>query len=248
MPDLPLLLLALALVTGSAVVQGTTGFGYNILVVPLLALFIDPKVVIPTVILNNVLLDCALLGTAWRDVTPGRIWLLVLAGLIATPIGVVLLGVIDPEPIRVLIGLAVVLSGVAMLSGVRRRIRDERLASTVAGASGGLMNGLIGMAGPPVILLFANQAMPPSQFRANIVTYFTAITFIAVAAFWLNGALTEEVLWLTLATIPATSLGVVLGIRLHSRVPVDTFLRVSLLLVVLAGGTALVAGVVRLVT
>jgi hypothetical protein len=31
-------------------------------------------------------------------------------------------------------------------------------------------------------------------------------------------------------------------------VPVDTFLRVSLLLVVLAGGTALVAGVVRLGT
>ena len=248
MPELPLLLLAFVLVAGSAVVQGTTGFGFNILVVPLLALFIDPKLVIPTIILNNVLLDCAVLGTSWRYVSPGRIWLLVVAGLIATPIGVLLLSVLNPEPVRVLIGLVVVGSGVAMLAGVKRQITDERLASGVAGASGGLMNGLIGMAGPPVILLFANQSMPPREFRANIVTYFTAITIIAVAAFWLNGDLTDDVLQLTAATLPATSLGVLLGIHLHSRVPIETFHRVSLLLVVLAGITALIAGIIAIAT
>ena len=121
------------------------------------------------------------------------------------------------------------------------------LASGVAGSLGVVMNVLIGVAGPPVILLFANQGMPPAQFRANIVTYFTAITVVAVASFWLNGALTDEVLTLTAVTLPATALGVAIGIRMHSRVPLETFHRVSLLLVILAGATALLAGLLTVV-
>lgn len=246
MPDAPLLLLALVLVFASATLQGTTGFGYNILLVPLLALYIDPKVVVPTIILHNVLLDLAVLVTARREVNLQRIRLLVLAGLVTTPIGVVLLGVADPEPLRVLIGMVVVLTGVAMLAGFRRSFRDERVASGVAGSLGGMMNGLIGMAGPPVILLFANQGMPPLEFRANIVTYFTAITFVAVVALALDGAITDDVTSLTAATIPATALGVVAGILLHGRVPVELFTRLSLVLVILAGGLAFLAGIVAI--
>jgi uncharacterized membrane protein YfcA len=248
MPDFPVLVLALVLVTGGAVVQGTIGFGYNILVVPLLALFIAPKEVVPTVILNNVLLDAVVLASAWREVSLRRIWLLILAGLVATPIGVLLLDVIDPQPIRVLIGLVVVLSGAAMLGGARRQISNERLASGLAGSGGGLMNGLVGLPGPPVILLFANQRMSPRQFRANIVTYFTVVTVIAAVAFWLNGALTNDVASLTAVTIPATGLGVAVGIALHKHVPLDLFYRASLVLVILAGATVLVAGLVAVTT
>jgi uncharacterized protein len=248
MPDLPVLLLALLLVTGGAVVQGTIGFGYNILVVPLLALFIAPREVVPTVILNNVLLDSVVLATAWREVSLRRIWLLVLAGLITTPVGVLLLDVVDPQPIRVLIGLIVVLSGTAMLAGIRRQFSNERLASGLAGSGGGLMNGLVGLPGPPVILLFANQGMSPSKFRANIVTYFTVVTVIAVVAFWLNGEITRDVASLTAVTIPATSLGVAAGIALHKHVPLDLFYRASLVLVILAGVTVLVAGLLAMAT
>ena len=246
MPELPVLIFALGVVGASATLQGTTGFGYNILVVPLLALFIDPKTVIPAVILHNVVIDLAVLVTAYNYVNLRRIWLLLLAGLIGTPLGVLLQSLFDPDPLRLLIGAVVTLVGLTMLAGLKREIADERLASGVAGSLGGTMNGLIGMAGPPVILLFANQGMPAREFRANIVTYFTLITGIALIAFGLDGALTTDVFELALVTVPATSLGVVLGIRLHGHVPLELFHRVSLVLVVAAGGTVLVAGLVAL--
>jgi uncharacterized protein len=248
MPDLPLLLFALILVSGGAVVQGTIGFGYNILVVPLLALFIAPKEVVPTVLLNTVLLDGVVLATAWRQVSVRRIWLLTLTGLVTTPVGVLLLHVVDPQPVRVLIGLIVVLSGSAMLAGMRRRFSNEGLASSLAGSGGGLMNGLVGLPGPPVILLFANQGMAPSQLRANIVAYFTVVTLIAVLVFWLNGDLTHDVASLTAVTIPATILGVAAGIALHKHVPLALFYRASLIMVVLSGTTVLVAGLLAMAT
>jgi uncharacterized membrane protein YfcA len=237
-----LLIPALVLVTGSAALQSTTGFGYNILVVPLLALFIDPKIVIPTVILHNILLDAVVLISAREFVNLGRIRLMLLTGIVCAPLGVLIQGLVDTQPLRILIGTVVIATGLIMLAGYRRYISNERVAMSVAGSLGGTMNGLVGMAGPPVILLFANQGMPPREFRANIVTYFFLITLIATAAFWADGALTRDVFELTLVTIPATAVGLAVGIRLHGKVPLATFQRVSLLLVIGAGLTAIVAG------
>ena len=246
MPALPLVVLAFVLVAACAVVQGATGFGFNILAVPLLVLFIDPKVVVPTIILQNVLLDCAVLAASWRFANFRRIWLLVLAGITGTPVGVILLRFVDPEPLRVVIGLAVMLSGAAMLLGVRRTLANENFASAVAGFVGGSMNGLVGMAGPPVILLMANQAVEPREFRANIVTYFTVITFFAVASLWAGGQVTHDAVVLSLALVPGTALGVLAGIRLHSRVPIELFLRASLVLVIVAGASAFAVGLATL--
>ncbi len=246
MPDPPLFVFALLLVGTSAVIQGTTGFGFNILVVPLLSLFFDPKVVIPTVIIHNIVLDGLVLATAWQSANLRRIWVLVLAGVLGTPVGVLLLSIINPEPLRVAIGLVVVLTGIALLLGFRRTIANELVASGVAGSLGGTMNSLVGMAGPPVILLFANQGMAPEEFRANIVTYFTIITVLAIASFWAKGSLDADVLTLAAVTMPATVLGVLLGIRLHSRVSGEQFLRASLFLVVLAGSASFIAGLLAL--
>lgn len=246
MPGLPLLILTFALVGACATVQGATGFGFNILVVPLLVLYIDPKVVVPAIIIQNVLLDCLVLATAWRFADLRRIWVLVLAGVVGTPVGVVLLGFVDPNPLRIVIGLAVVFTGAAMLLGFKRTLENERLASAVAGSLGGAMNGLVGMAGPPVILLMANQGMEPREFRANIVTYFTVITFIAVASLEARGEFTHDVLNLALAIIPATTLGVIAGIRIHGNVPIELFLRASLVLVVIAGASAFIVGMLTL--
>ncbi len=246
MPDLPVLIFALLLVAASSVIQGTTGFGFNILVVPLLSLFFDPKVVVPTVILHNIVLDGFVLASAWRFANLRRIWLLVLMGVLGTPIGVLLLSVVNPDPLRVIIGLIVVVTGLALLLGFRRTIANELIASGVAGSLGGASNSLVGMAGPPVILLFANQGMPAQEFRANIVTYFAIITAFAIVFFALKGSLNDDVFTLTAVTMPATVVGVLAGIRLHHRVSSELFLRASMVLVVLAGAASFAAGVLAL--
>ena len=55
-----------------------------------------------------------------------------------------------------------------------------------------------------VILLFENQGMAPSWFRANIVAYFTIVTLVAVLVFSLDGDLTHDIASLTAVTVPAT--------------------------------------------
>jgi uncharacterized membrane protein YfcA len=247
MPELPVLLAALVVVAMSASLRGITGFGYNILLVPLLALFFDPKVVVPTVILHNFVLNLIMLAATWRAVDLRRIWLLVASGLVGTPLGVFLLGIVDADPLRLTIGAVVVLTGAALFAGLRWPIADERLASVLAGFAGGILNGMVGMAGPPVILLFANQGMHPTQFRANIGGYFTIVTAVAVAGFWLGGSITSEVTSLTVVTLPAAAIGLLIGMALHERVPSSQFYRLSLGVVMLAGAIAVLDGVLSAV-
>ncbi len=132
MPDPALLVFALVVVAVSATLQGTTGFGYNILVVPLLALFIDPKTVIPAVILHNIVIDLAVLVTAWRFVNLRRIWRLLLAGLIGTPIGVLIQGIIDPDPLR----LATVPATTAGVTDQNYNLQTGDLSAPLMGRKG----------------------------------------------------------------------------------------------------------------
>lgn len=226
----------------ASVLQGVTGFGYNIIVIPLLAIYVEPAAAVIAVILHNVVLNTVLLLHAWRALRVRRIWLLTLAGTAATPFGALLLRVIEPAPARVIIGVFVTATGLAMLAGFTRAIRNERLASAVVGFAGGITNGAAGMAGPPVILFFANQGMPPREFRANIVGFFAVLTLVAVPSFAATGVLTAERAQFGLALMPAVIIGVIGGLALHRHVSDRVFRRLTLGLVVLAGAIALVTG------
>ncbi|MBM3940807.1 MAG: sulfite exporter TauE/SafE family protein [SAR202 cluster bacterium] len=243
MPELPILIAALMLIFGTAIVNGVTGFGYNILAIPLLALLLEPEAAITAVIVHNVALNGIVLFDARKSVRPGRIWLLTLAGAVATPFGALILRAVDPGPLRVFIGAMVTLTGIAMLTGFRKAIRNESVASGVVGGASGLLSGSIGAAGPPVILFFANQGMDPREFRANIVAFFNVMTYIAIVSFISTGVMTVDRATLGMMTMPAAVLGVVLGIRLHGRVPAARFRKLTLALVLVAGVSAMYAGV-----
>lgn len=236
------LIASAVIVLAASVLQGVTGFGYNIVVIPLLTIYLEPAAAVTAVVLHNVVLNAVLLLNAWRSARVRRIWLLALAGAVATPAGALVLRAIEPAPARIIIGVFVIATGVAMLAGFTRAFRSERLASGVVGLAAGVTNGAVGMAGPPVILFFANQGMPPREFRANIVAFFAVATLVAVPSFVATGVLTPERARFGAALMPAVIAGVVAGVILHPRVSDRTFRRLTLTLVVLAGAVALMTG------
>ena len=243
MPEPSILAVSVTIALLASVLQGITGFGYNIIVIPLLALYLEPAHAVVAVMVNNVVLNSLMLAFFWRAVCVGRIWLLTLAGVVATPAGALALRAVDPGAARIAIGVVVMGTGLAMLAGFRRTIRNEAAASGLIGTAGGVLNGAVGMAGPPVILFFANQGLRPGEFRANIVAYFAVLTAVAAPSYAMTGTLTAERALFGLLLTPALVVGVLAGVALHRRVPEQAFRRLTLGLVVLAGVVALGTGV-----
>ena len=83
-----------------------------------------------------------------------------------------------------------------------------------AGATSGFLNGLSGMAGPPIAFYYLAGNEPAARVRANLTTYFVFVDLIALASF----ASRDLIGWSTgvqgLFLAPAVMLGGLLGERL----------------------------------
>ena len=244
MIDMPVIVVSGVAVFAAALVQGVQGFGFVIVAAPVLAIYLEPTLVVPVMLLQSVALNAAIMIGAYRWINLRRVWALVLAGAAMTPVGAALLIGLDAAIIRVLIGIVVGTTAVGMLLGVQHTASRELLASVPVGAASGVLGGVAGLSGAPVVLFFTNQSVDPKESRANLVFYFQVLNLVALPSFAVGGILTRDVFVLSLELLPGALAGVGVGIWLASRVAVAAFRRISLFVVLLAGVGAIVSGLI----
>jgi uncharacterized membrane protein YfcA len=243
MVDVPLILLSAAAIFAAALVQGVTGFGFVIVAAPVLTIYLEPTLVVPVMLLVSVFLNAAIMAHGYRWMNLRRVWALIIAGAAFTPVGAALLIGLDAAIIRVLVGVVVGATAIAMLFGLRRSASRELLVSVPVGAVSGVLGGAAGLSGAPVVLFFTNQSVDPRESRANIVFYFQVLNVVALPSFAVGGILTREVFTLALEVLPGAVAGVAGGIWLSSRISVALFSRISLVIVMLAGVGAIASGI-----
>jgi uncharacterized protein len=238
MPDLltvPFLISAVvAIVAG--MVRGFAGFGAAMLMTPIFSALYGPAVGIALCLLLEIAVALPLLPRVVRLVDWRRIGLLLLAAAFGVPLGNVALTHTEPEPMRWVIS-AIVLSAVVLLaSGWRFRGRPNVATTFAAGATSGFLNGLSGMAGPPIAFYYLAGKDSAARVRANLTTYFVFVDLFAIAAF----ASRDLIGWSTgvhgLFLAPAIMLGGVLGERLFPLASEGFYRRLAL---VLLAGVAL---------
>jgi hypothetical protein len=110
-----------------------------------------------------------------------------------------------------------------------------------AGATSGFLNGLSGMAAPPIAFYYLAGSEPAARVRANLTTYFVFVDLIALASF----ASRDLIGWSTgvqgLFLAPVIMLGGVVGERLFPLASETFYRRLALgLLVCVAIGSLLV--------
>ncbi|MCK4637393.1 MAG: sulfite exporter TauE/SafE family protein [Methanomicrobia archaeon] len=222
--------------------QGLIGFGVILFSAPIMILFLPAKIVVPMIMIYSALINATILFEARKWVDLKRIWLLIIAGMIGVPIGTYLLIVLDDNILRMFIGSIIILFAAALLTGFKKKIKNEKLAFPPIGFIGGLLGGSTSMSGPPVILFFTNQGLKKQVFRANLVAYFMAMSLVAISSFIVGGLIITEVIRYTILFLPAMIFGVVIGIKLVHRVEEKLFQNIVLIVVIVAGVLSVISG------
>jgi uncharacterized protein len=223
-------------------VQAVTGFGFVIVAAPIMATFLVPTLLVPILVGQGLVLNFIVMYHSRRYFNLRRVWLLMAAGVAATPVGALLLIYLDPAVLKIAIGVVVGVTAIAMLLGLQRRATHERAASVPVGAASGVLMGSTGLAGVPIILFFANQGVDAREFRANTVAYLQAVTLAAMPSFFVSGVLTANAALLGAQLLPASLVGVGFGIWLSRYVSAALFKRVALLVVMGAAVGAVASG------
>jgi uncharacterized membrane protein YfcA len=210
---------------GAAMLAGVIGFGYALLSTPLLLALGYPPAVIVTANLSIVLVTR--IAVAWRlraSVHWPRVGLLFAASVPGLAIGARLQAMLDPETLRLVIGLAVVVVATILLVQLPRRIRiaprENTAARLAAGFAGGVLGTTTSLSGVPPALYLSRLGLDPVRFIADLAVYFVLTNAAGLLLLVLNRALAPSALLTTTAVwLPGALAGTLLGVRLGARVP-----------------------------
>lgn len=235
------LLAALIVTLFGGVASGLAGFGFALICVPLLLLIYPPQTVVAISILLSLLTGWIILPGVWRQIRLRTVAALVPWAILGVFVGVALLRVLDVAQIKLLASLVVAGFALAMLRGWTPPGADSPFATGLAGTASGALNALTGVAGPPVIMLFVARNLDTHAFRTSIVAYFVLIDVAALAILVRVGEIGWTETRTALILLPAAVAGTFIGRHLVSRVAVETFRRLVLIMVMSTGALGVVA-------
>ncbi|GAA4004244.1 sulfite exporter TauE/SafE family protein [Allokutzneria multivorans] len=181
------LLVAGLIVLVGAVVQGSIGYGLNLLAGPLLAL-IDPALVpVPVLMIACVQAALAVVRehkhTEWRGVG----WAMV-GRLPGNVLGVLAVASLPLAQFNIVIGVSVLVCvGLSMLS---LKLSPTRPGLVVAGAASGAFGTASSIGGPPIALLYQHSTGP--VVRATLGAYFLLASISSVVTLLIAGQVRVE--------------------------------------------------------
>ena len=234
--------IGLAIFLFSAALQGLTGFGFSILAIPLITLFISPKTAVPILLIYSMIINIVVLYSARKAVNLKKIWILLAAGIITMPLGTHLLVIMNENLLKIFIGSMILIFGILLLIGFRKQFTNEKIAMLPVGMISGLLGGSISISGPPIILFLSNQEVDKYTFRGNLAAYFFILNLFTIPVYYLNGLLTKEVWNYSLTFLPGLMIGVVVGNLLSHKIKENHFKKITLILLIIMGLLSIVSG------
>ena len=231
------LLVALLIAVG-AVAQATSGFGFALLTVPLLAVLLGPKTAVVTSNVVGIGLVSLMVVRNHHGVVRRTVLLVSVAAILAMPVGLLILTEVDARLLTGIIGVTVLASTVALAKGLR--LPDLDPTDVVAGLVSGLLATSTGTNGPPLVIAFQGKDLEPVVFRATLAAAFCAQSVATLIAFTASGRITIDVVKAALAGYPGILVGVLAGEKLAAFIDRRQF-RVVVLAMLVASALASIA-------
>ena len=215
--------------------QSLSGFGLALVTMSLLPSLIGLQTSAPLVAMVGLVLEIIMV-VRYREVLQVKsISRLLIASLVAIPIGVIYFHKLDEKIALLVLGLVVILYALYGLIGFRLPDLKHTAWPWIFGFTSGLLGGAYNVAGPPVIVYGNSRKWPPMEFKSNLAGFFLIGSSVVTFTHWLNGNITSNVLSLFLRTLPALLLGFVLGQFLDRWLNPELFRKIVLVLLVILG-------------
>jgi uncharacterized protein len=212
-------------VLAAGIVRGYSGFGFSMISVVSLSLFLPPARVVPVILLLEVMASAWLLPRVWRRIHwTSLTWLS--PGMVAgIPAGVHLLAIAPVRFMRMAIALVVMVLAVLLWRGFQLKKMPGRGKIVATGLVSGILNGSTSMGGPPVILFYFSGPAGATVSRATLIFYFFCTDILAFGMSMAHGLVDTHSVVLGGVFLVPLLCGVSLGNRLFRNSEAEVFKR-----------------------
>ena len=215
--------------------QSLSGFGFAIVVMPVLTLMLGIQTAAPLVALTALTVYIINVARFRRSINAREVLRLGLASALGVPMGIWILANMDATLVKQALGLVLILFATYSLARPSVAWTPSPRWVYPAGFVAGCLGGAYNTPGPPAILYGTLRQWPRDEFRAGLQTLFLVNGLLVVSSHLVAGHLTLPVLTYCLYTVPALALGIFFASRVDSRVDRDRFRTLVAVMILLLG-------------
>lgn len=221
-------LIACAALFVAELVYVLLGFGSGLIAVGVLALVLpEIRDVVVIVLLVNLPAEIFVVWTSRKEIRKRGTLLLAIGIAIGIPVGGWILTFGQPTFLLSLLGLVLVVVGaVFLLIPEGGRMKMPSFIGPATGLTSGLLTGLFGTGGPPLVLFFRIQGLTKAAFRGNLMVLFLMMAVVRLPSYWGLGLITPARLIAGAVVMPAVLAGGVVGHFIHIDLSEQAFRRI----------------------
>ena len=223
--------------------RGGTGFG-AVIGMPLLALVLPMKALVPVWTLLGFASSAAILGRERRHVSRSAFIAFIPWCLLGIALGLYFFTRVDSRMLTHGLGVLVIAyAAIAMWNAMRRPhdpVQMPRAVGPLSGTVSGMVGALFGTMGSMFFVIFLDtHSLPKAQFRATMSAMLLLLSTVRGIGYYAVGEFTQESWLMFAAAFPAMLAGIYAGDRIQLRINEVTFRRVACATLCLCGVTLL---------
>lgn len=219
----------------SAFIQGVAGFGNALVAVPLLAMLLDIKTIIPLIALNGLVIGVTLFLRLRERLDIKAALPLIISSLPAIPLGVYFMKSMDAGLIKAALSIMLTSYSAWALIGGKINFRLNEKFGYIFGFVSGLMGGAFSINGPVAILYALTQPWDIDKMKITLTTYFL-ISNIAIVFFHITtGVTTWDVAGYFAWGAPLLITGTLAGLAVYDRIDRRTAAKVVYVMIFVTG-------------
>jgi hypothetical protein len=220
--------------------QGVAGFGLALVAMPLIIESLGVQSATSLIALIAIIARIALLINYRQAVNLRVAGRLIVASTIALPIGVLGLQQLDGPFLRTLLGILICLYAIYALLNLRLPPVAHPWWAYGAGFFCGLLSGAYNTGGPPVVMYGTSRQWSPAEFKGNIQTVGLLNSLVVIGLHIAVQDYTADVMHDFVLVLPASVVGLALGMAVARYINQALFRRLVLILLLIVGANLII--------
>lgn len=230
------------MVTGAALaglVMGLVGFGTGLAALGFWLHVVEPRLAVPLVSICSLATTGFTLSAYRHAISLRRLVPFFLGAILGLPLGIMALTRLEADEFRLAMGSFLIVYTLFRLLLLPTLVvgRAGRPADLAIGAGSGALAGFAAIPGPLTTVWCGLRGWTKDEQRAVYQPFNQTIILVAFIVYAFDGMLTAELGLLALYCLPASLIGMVIGMAGYKRLDEKQFQRVVLLLLLASGIT-----------
>ncbi|MFC1917569.1 sulfite exporter TauE/SafE family protein [Chloroflexota bacterium] len=226
----------------AAFIRGITGFGFALILAPILLLILNPTSVVIITLFLGLLSNILVLCYSFKKVNLKKILPIIVSSSFGIPLGAWIITIVAPSTLKIIIGGVTVSSAIILSLGLSKTFSRENLAGVFAGFISGTLSSSTGLGGPPVVLFVHNQNWQRDVIHTGLAAYFLFASSLSLVALTIPGLVDRQIIISAISLAPALFAGVGLGMVVFRRINARYFRWASMAIIICSGILGILSG------